>query len=162
LHLQGDRSSTRFMEGGAPKRSIPPLDPPFAIPDGPAPIAATSGGAFGCNRSYNTCTSSCQVLQYACRFLRDALSSATRARVLASQSQAKEREFTAQSMVVSCSEILYYRRLTSADSSAMWQLSRARSLHPWRSSDLRRSTLASKSPMGLLLPLLLPSCLEAS
>jgi hypothetical protein len=49
----------------------------------------------------------------------DALSSATRARALASQSQAKERELTAQSMAVSRSEISYYRRLTLADSQAM-------------------------------------------
>jgi hypothetical protein len=150
------------MEGGAPKRSIPPSDPPFVVPDGPAPIATTSGGAFGCSRSYNTCTSSCKVLQYACRFSRDALSSATRARDLASRSQAKERKFTTQSMVVSRSEISYYRRLTSADSSTMRRLTRARSLHLWRSSDLMRSTLASKSPMGSLLPMLLPSCWEAS
>jgi hypothetical protein len=51
--------------------------------------------------------------------LRDALSSATRARALASQSQAKEREFMAQSMVVSHSEISYCRQLASDDSSAM-------------------------------------------
>jgi hypothetical protein len=135
------------MVGGAPKRSISPSDAPFDVPVGPAPIAATSGGTFECSRSYNTCTSSCKVLQYACRFSRDALSSAIRARALASQSQAKEHEFMAQSMVVSCFEILYYRRLTSANGSAMRRLSRARSLHPWCSSDLRRSTLASKSPM---------------
>jgi hypothetical protein len=150
------------MEGGASKRSIRPSDPPFTVPDGPAPIAATLGGTFGCNRSYNTCTSSCRVLQYACRFSRQALSAATQARALASQSQAKEREFTAQSMAVPRSEISYCRRLTSVDSSAMRQLSRACSLHLWRSSDLRRSTLASNSPIVSLLPLLLPSCRDAS
>jgi hypothetical protein len=107
------------MEGGAPKRSISPSNPPFVVSDGPAPIAAKSGGTFGCSRSYNTCTSSCKVLQYACSFSMDALSSATRARALASQSQAKERELTAQSMAVSRSEISYYRRLTLADSQAM-------------------------------------------
>jgi hypothetical protein len=146
------------MEGGAPKRS----NSPSVVPDGPAPIAATSGATFGCSRSYNTCKSSCRVLQYSCRFSRDVLSFSTRVRALASQSQANEREFTAQSMVVSHSVISCYRRVISADSSAMRRLSRTRSLHPWRSSDLSRSTLASKSPMGSLLPLLLPSCLEAS
>jgi hypothetical protein len=150
------------MEGGAPKWSNSPSGPLFAIPDGPAPIAATSGGTLGCSRSYNTCTSSCRVLQYTCRFSRDALSSATRARALASQSKAKECEFMAQSMAVSRSVISYCRRVTSVDSSAMRRLSRARSLHPWHSSDLSCSTMAFKSPIGSLLPLLLPSCLEAS
>jgi hypothetical protein len=75
--------------------SNPPLGPSLAVPDGSAPIAATSDGMFGCSRSYNTCTSSCSVLQYACRFSSDALSSATRARALASQSQAKEHKLTA-------------------------------------------------------------------
>jgi hypothetical protein len=56
-----------------PKRSNSPSDPPFAVPDGLAHIAATFGGTFGCNRSYNTCTSSCRVLQYPCRFSRDVL-----------------------------------------------------------------------------------------
>jgi hypothetical protein len=120
----GDHSSARFMEGGGLKRSSSPSGPSLVVPDGLAPIAATSGGTLGCSRSYNTCTSSCKVLQYTCKFWRDALSSATRARALASQSQPKERKLMAQSMAVSHSEISYCRRLTSADSSAMWWLSR--------------------------------------
>jgi hypothetical protein len=150
------------MEGGGLKRSISPSGPSLVVPDGPAPIAATSGGTYGCSRLYSTCTSSCKVLQYACRFSRDALSSATRARAFASQSQAKESELTAQSMVVSCYEISYCRRLTSADSSAIQWLSRSRALFLWRSSDRSCSTLASWSPIGSLLPLLLPLYLEAS
>jgi hypothetical protein len=134
----------------------------LAVPDGPAPIAAASGGTSGYNRSYNTCTSSCKVLQYACRFSRDALSSATRARALALQSHAKEHEFTAQSMVVSRSEISYYRRVTSADSSAIRWLSCSCALFLWRSSDRSCSTQASRSPIGSILPLQLPSCWEAS
>jgi hypothetical protein len=154
--------STRFMERRCLKRSSSPSGPSLAAPDGPGPMAATSGGMFGCSQSYNTCTSSCKVLHYACRFSRDTLSYATRARAFASQSQAKEHELTAQSMVVSCSEISYYRRLTSADSSAIQWLSRSHALFLWCSSDRSCSTRASRSPIGSLLPLLLPSCLEAS
>jgi hypothetical protein len=153
LHVHGRRGL---------KRSSSPSGPSLAVPDGSAPIAAMSDGSFGCSRSYNTCTSSCKVLQYACRFSRDALSSATWARALASQSQAKEHESTAQSMAVSRSEISYYRRLTSADSSAIRWLSRSCALFLWCSSDRSCSTRASGSPIGSLLPLLLPSCLEAS
>jgi hypothetical protein len=114
------------------------------------------------SRSYNTCTSSCRVLQYACRFSRDALSSATRARAFASQSQAKEREFTAQTIVVSRSTISWCKRLTCYDSSTMRWLYRTRSLLPWRSSDMSRATLASRTPIVSLLLLLLPSCLGAN
>jgi hypothetical protein len=65
-------------------------------------------------------------------------------------------------MVVSHSTISCYKWLTSADSSAMRRLSRARSLLPWHSSDMSRSTMASRSPIGSLLLQLLPSCLGAS
>jgi hypothetical protein len=112
----------------------------LVVPDGLAPSAATTGGTSGCSRSYSTCTSSCKVLHHACRFSRDALSSATRARAFASQSQAKEHELTAQSMVVSRSEIPYRRRLTSADSSTILWLSRSCTLFLWHSSDQSCST----------------------
>jgi hypothetical protein len=107
------------MEGGGLKRSSSPSGPLFAVPDGPAPIAAMSEGTSRCSQAYNTCTSSCKVLQYTCRLLRDALSSATRARTFASRSQAIERELTAKSMAEPHSEISYYKRLTSADNSAI-------------------------------------------
>jgi hypothetical protein len=150
------------MEGGGLKRSNSPSGPSLVVPDGPAPIAAASEGTSGCSRAYNTCTSSCKVLQYTCRLSRAALSSATRARAFASRSQAIERELTAQSMAESRSEISYCKRLTSADNSAIRWLSYAHALFRWRSSDLSCSTLASRSPIGSLLPLLLPSCLGAS
>jgi hypothetical protein len=66
------------MEGGGLKRSSSPSGPSFVVPNGLAPIAATLEGTSGCSRAYNTCTSSCKVLQYTCRLSRDALSSATR------------------------------------------------------------------------------------
>jgi hypothetical protein len=150
------------MEGGGLKRSSSPSGPSFAVPEGPAPIAAASEGTSGCSRAYNTCTSSCKVLQYTCIPSRDALSSTTRARAFALQSQANERELMAQSMVVSCSEISYYKRLTSADNSAIRRLSCSRALFLWCNSDRSCSTLASRSPIGSLLPLLLHLCLEAS
>jgi hypothetical protein len=150
------------MEGGGLKRSNSPSGPSFAVPYGPAPIAATSEGTSGCSRAYNTCTSSCKVLQYTYRLSRDALSSATRARAFASRSQAIKHKLTAQSMAESRSEILYCKRLTSVDNSALRWLSCLRALFLWRSSDRSCSTLASRSPIGSLLPLLLPSCLEAS
>jgi hypothetical protein len=122
------------MEGGGLKRSNSPSGPSFAVPNGPAPIA-TSEGTSECSRAYNTCTSSCKVLQYTCRLSRAAPSSATRARPFASRSQAIERELTAQPMAESRSEISYCKRLTSANNSAIRWLSCSHALSLWRSSD---------------------------
>jgi hypothetical protein len=103
------------MEGGGLKRSNSLSGPSFAVPDGPAPIAAVSEGTSGCSRAYSTCTSSCNVLQYTCRLSRATLSSVTRARAFSSMSQATERELTAQSTAKSRSESSSCKRLTSAD-----------------------------------------------
>jgi hypothetical protein len=156
-------SSTRFMEGGGLKRSNSPSGPSPAVPNDPAHIATASAGMSRCSRAYSTCTSSCKVLQYTCRLSRAALSSATRARAFASRSQAIERELTAQSVAESRSDISYYcKRLMSANNLAIRWLSCAHILFRWCSSVRSCSTLASKSPIGSLLPLLLPSCLGAN
>jgi hypothetical protein len=103
-----------------------------------------------------------RVLLYACRSSRATLSTTIRAHAFASQSQAIEHEFIAQSIALSRSTISRCKRSTSIDSSAMWRLSHARSLFPWCSSDVSRLTLTSRSPMGSLLLLLIPSCRGAN
>jgi hypothetical protein len=65
-------------------------------------------------------------------------------------------------MAESCSEISNLKRLTSFDSSAIRWLSCSCALFRWCSSDRSCSTLASRSPIGSLEPLLLPSCLGAN
>jgi hypothetical protein len=96
------------------------------------------------------------------KFSRATLSSSTRARAFASQSQAIDREFTSQSIDMSRATISRYKWSTSANSSAIGWLSCACSLLLWSSSVVSRSTLTSRSPMGSLLPLLLPSCRGAN
>jgi hypothetical protein len=150
------------MEGGGLKRSSSPSGPSPVVPDGPTPIAIGSAGTSGCSHEYSTCTSSCKLLQYTCKLSRAALSSATRARALASWSQATERELTDQSTTKSCSASSSYRHLTLAANSLIRWPSCAHTLFRWRSSVRSYSTWASKSPIGSLLPLLLPSCLGAN
>jgi hypothetical protein len=93
----GDHSSTSLIEGGGLKRfSSPPSASP-ATCEGPASDPIGSVGALGCNCEYSTWTSSCRILQYACRLSMAELSSSTRARAFASLAQATERDCTAQS-----------------------------------------------------------------
>jgi hypothetical protein len=80
-----------------PKRSNSPPSASPALCEGPASDLTGSAGTCGCNCEYNTWTSSCRVLQYACRLSIAELSSSTRARAFAALAQATERDCTAQS-----------------------------------------------------------------
>jgi hypothetical protein len=150
------------MEGGGLKRSSSSSVPSPAVLHGPTPIGTGSAGTSGCSCEYNTCTSSWRVLQYTCKLSRAALSLVTRPRALASRSQATERELMAQSTARSCLASSSCRRLTSAANSFIRWPSYSHTLFLWCSSVRCCSTWTSKSPIGSLLPLLLPSCLGAN
>jgi hypothetical protein len=158
----GDHSSTNLIEGGGWKRSS---SPPSACPitwEGPASDSTGCMGSLGCSCEYNTCTSSCNVLQYVCNSSTAMLSSVIRAWALASLAHANERDWTTQSSAKSRSASWSCRWRTSLRNSFI------RSPSPIHIAVLRRSsawsllTSASRSPIGSLLPLLLSTSRGAS